>query len=309
VVSVSAEFAGLGGSVKYARFSGNAGKYWILGKGWIFSLTAEGGLIKGLQSGGEVRLTDRFYLGEPQIRGFDIRGVGPRVVRKSYLDTNGDGIVDGQNYYCYDSANPTVRTVATASTTCSSGTLLSPDTTSTDKNTWQDDALGGKFYYMSRAELEIPLGSGAKEMGIRPSIFLDAGAVWSVKHPTLQNQPQQASIPIVDTAGHQLYTQLDTADTAADGTCTNVVYSTTTNQTNPNPPACLTSAVNSAQTRSIAPFREFFYGDSWKPRIAVGIGFNWNSPMGPFRIDFAKTLLKQDGDNTKSFTFNVGTQF
>ncbi|MGN6358424.1 MAG: BamA/TamA family outer membrane protein, partial [Novosphingobium sp.] len=42
---------------------------------------------------------------------------------------------------------------------------------------------------------------------------------------------------------------------------------------------------------------------------AIGIGFNWNSPMGPFRIDFAKTLLKDPFDDTKSFTFNVGTQF
>ena len=32
----------------------------------------------------DVLLTDRFFLGEPQIRGFDIRGVGPRVVRRFY---------------------------------------------------------------------------------------------------------------------------------------------------------------------------------------------------------------------------------
>jgi outer membrane protein assembly factor BamA len=30
----------------------------------------------------KVRLTDRFFLGEPQLRGFDIRGVGPRVIRE-----------------------------------------------------------------------------------------------------------------------------------------------------------------------------------------------------------------------------------
>ena len=36
---------------------------------------------------------------------------------------------------------------------------------------------------------------------------------------------------------------------------------------------------------------------------------NWNSPFGPFRIDISKALLKYDGDNTKTFTFNVGTQF
>ena len=56
-------------------------------------------------------------------------------------------------------------------------------------------------------------------------------------------------------------------------------------------------------------FREIFLGDSWKPRLSIGVGVNWNSPFGPFRIDFAKALLKQKGDDTKSFTFNVGTQF
>jgi outer membrane protein insertion porin family len=58
-----------------------------------------------------------------------------------------------------------------------------------------------------------------------------------------------------------------------------------------------------------AGFREVFLGDSISPRIAVGIGVNWNSPFGPFRIDFARVLKKQEGDDAKSFTFNVGTQF
>jgi len=31
--------------------------------------------------------------------------------------------------------------------------------------------------------------------------------------------------------------------------------------------------------------------------------------MGPFRIDFAKALVKDEFDDLKSFTFNVGTQF
>jgi outer membrane protein insertion porin family len=56
-------------------------------------------------------------------------------------------------------------------------------------------------------------------------------------------------------------------------------------------------------------FEERFFGDSWKPRLSVGFGVNWNSPFGPFRIDIARALLKQEGDDTKLFTFNVGTQF
>ena len=56
-------------------------------------------------------------------------------------------------------------------------------------------------------------------------------------------------------------------------------------------------------------FRERFVGNSPKPRLSVGIGVNWVSPFGPLRIDLAKAILKQEGDDTKLFSFNVGTQF
>ena len=71
----------------------------------------------------------------------------------------------------------------------------------------------------------------------------------------------------------------------------------------------MTSVNSVAAPRSIGPYQEFFVGNSPKPRIAVGIGVNWNSPFGPFRIDVAKTLLHVNGDHLKTFTFNVGTQF
>ncbi|MFT4028190.1 MAG: outer membrane protein assembly factor BamA, partial [Novosphingobium sp.] len=245
--TVSADFAGLGGSVKYLRFRANAAKYWNLGKNWIFSVSAEGGAIKALSSArsdanpyaDDILLTDRFYLGEPQMRGFDIRGIGPRVIRKYYVDSDGDGLLD---------------------------------TVSTDRSSWTDDAIGGRFYYLGHLELEIPLGSGARELGIRPSIFVDAGAVWGIRAPkTVTNPPSYTT----------------TTTTAEDGTTT-----TTTTLDN-----------------TITPFEEYFGGNTAKPRVAVGIGFNWNSPMGPFRIDFAKALLKDEYDDIKSFTFNVGTQF
>ena len=43
--------------------------------------------------------------------------------------------------------------------------------------------------------------------------------------------------------------------------------------------------------------------------LAVGIGVDWNSPFGPFRIDLAHVLRKVEGDDVKSISFNVGTQF
>nr|WP_229736130.1 outer membrane protein assembly factor BamA [Novosphingobium endophyticum] len=247
--SINVDVAGLGGDVQYARLRANAAKYWPLGGGFIFSLSGEGGVIKGY-GGDDVRLTDRFFLGEPQMRGFGIRGVGPRILRKRLtIDSDGDDILD---------------------------------TPSPKRSEWNDDALGGKYYYLGRAELEIPLGSGARELGLRPSIFADVGAVWGVKQPeTTQCNPGCNEI-FTDADGRQT-----TEPTAPDGT--------------PNTPF--------DPARYQFQFVEEFVGNTWKPRVAVGIGVNWNSPFGPFRIDFSRVLLKEEGDDTKAFTFNVGTQF
>jgi len=63
------------------------------------------------------------------------------------------------------------------------------------------------------------------------------------------------------------------------------------------------------QTNGIPPFREVYLGDSPSPRVSVGFGVNWNSPFGPFRVDIARALVHEPGDDTKLFTFNVGTAF
>lgn len=280
--SVSAEFAGLGGSVKYVRFRANAAQYYPVTKGFIFSLRGEGGAIVPLNHLGsaaqgidDVRLTDRFYLGEPQIRGFDIRGVGPRVIRQFIVD-------DGKG-------NPKVITA---------------------RDQVVDDALGGRYYYLGHAELEIPLGSGARELGLRPSIFMDVGAVWGVRSPQLQKSPfpNGTFIQSRDASGNLIYTQV-TAASLVGTVCTPTKTVVTTSAVNPSPPSCLTNANNIPIGSTVAPFQEVFLGNSPRPRVAIGIGVNWNSPFGPFRIDFAKTLTKVEGDDTKAFTFNVGTQF
>ncbi|MFN6933751.1 MAG: outer membrane protein assembly factor BamA [Tsuneonella sp.] len=270
-LSITGEFAGLGGSVKYARLRGRAAKYFPLGSGFIFSLQAEGGAIKAL-GGDSVQLTDRFFLGEPQMRGFDIRGVGPRVLRRPLID------------------NPET-----------------PDTTDfievTERDRVSDDALGGNYYYLGRAEIEIPLGSGVQELGLRPSVFVDVGALWGSSFRDPEDLvrdctfPTGCNFPQRDANGNPLFTQ---TVTNPDGT------TTTTLVTNPLSP---TGAANTPLQNNVAPFNEVFLGDTPKPRVSIGIGVNWNSPFGPFRIDFAHALLKQPGDDTKRFTFNVGTQF
>ncbi|MGF7201033.1 outer membrane protein insertion porin family [Sphingobium olei] len=264
-VVLSQDFAGLGGSVKYVRTRVNAGKYWALGSGFIFSVTGEGGYIHSLEGQRtdpdgfpteRIRLVDRFFLGEPQIRGFNIRGVGPRVKR----------------YFLQ-------------ATTDSNGATTGYERVNGNQNV-SDDALGGRIYYMSRAELEIPLGSGAREMGLRPSIYVDAGAVAGIKDPVLVN-------------GTGSFAGYCDPTTAAPTGSTRVRATGSARA-----PVCGTNF-----TFAGGNFEEEYLGDTLKPRVSVGFGVNWNSPFGPFRIDIARALLKEPGDDTKLITFNVGTQF
>jgi outer membrane protein insertion porin family len=287
-VSLGADFAGLGGDVKYIRGRAEASKFWGVGSGFIFSLQAEGGYIHSLEESrgpgiDKVRIVDRFYLGEPQFRGFDIRGVGPRVQRVPFT-TDDDG-----------------------------NTVLV-----TDRDQIVDDSLGGRAYYLGKAELEIPLGAGARELGLRPSIFVQAGALFGLTRPLPTTAFAQARNPdgtpkfnvdgspsllpfttyVRDDQGRQLFITPDAGIT----TC-----SVGTSATNGGP--CVGTSINTAYTSDQTPFFERYAGDSASPRLSIGIGVNWNSPFGPLRIDLAKALLTQPGDDTKLLTFNVGTQF
>jgi outer membrane protein insertion porin family len=242
-LSISEDFAGLGGNVRYIRSSANGTKYHSLG-GWILSLHGEGGWMAPLQKSpgpgrDAVRLTDRFF--DPGLRGFDIRGIGPRVVRIPY---NSDGTLQALD--------------------------IKNDVT---------DAIGGRAYYLGRVELEFPVSSGLKSMGLRPSAYVDVGSLWNITRPQLLDVVSVCT-PLSTTTG------------------------LTSKLRGPNDPACDTALY------SVTPgFKELFLGNSPKPRVSVGIGVNWVSPFGPLRLDLAKALMKQKGDDTKLFTFNVGTQF
>ncbi len=215
---LSQDLAGVGGGEHYVSTNANAAKYWGLGRsGFIFSTSIEGGYIFGW-NGDKIRLTDRFFLGEPRLRGFGIRGVGPRSIQRALDPVTG------------------LPTVALKD--------------------GLDTALGGNAYYLGHIELEIPLGSSGKELGLRPSIFADIGSLWDTG-------PQRPKFT-------------DTPSTS--GGVTTIL-------------------------------RDENFGDTPTPRISVGVGVNWNSPFGPFRIDVAKALKKVEGDSTKIFQFNVGTQF
>ena len=129
---LSQDFAGLGGDVFYLRNSIDIDRFFPLPWGFRARLGAEGGYIKGL--GESVRINDRFFLGGPKFRGFDIAGVGPASV---FVDESG---------------NPVSR----------------------------PDFIGGQTFYLGSADLFLPLGSAAKELGVQLSLFADAGALFGL---------------------------------------------------------------------------------------------------------------------------------
>jgi len=248
----SEDFAGLGGDVKYVRSRLDATKYKNIGGGWILSAHGEGGYIAPLQKSpgpgrDAIRLTDRFF--DPGLRGFDIRGIGPRIVRVPY---NADG-------------------------------TLAP----LDINKDVTDAIGGRAYYMGRLELEFPVSSGLKSMGLRPSAFIDVGSLWKVAQPQLIDSKFICSPSVTNTTDLTTFTS-PVSDCSVD----------------------YNGVAHTAANFASAPgFKEEFLGNSPRPRLSIGIGVNWVSPFGPLRLDLAKAILKQRGDDTKLFTFNVGTQF
>ena len=248
---LSQDFAGLGGDVKYIRTRLDATKYWGLPAGFILSAHGEGGYIHALEDAEEfqdpIRLTDRFF--GPTMRGFDIRGIGPRIVRVPYTsETEFDRNADF---------------------------LLS-------------DALGGRAYYMGRVEVEFPISSAMRNLGLRPSAFVDVGSVFGLTKPELFDFPGTCTQP----------------DDSDEGTLP---------QTKPlpsgNTQTCAQAFGAGSTYNEGSGFTELFLGNSKKPRLSVGVGVNWVSPFGPLRIDIAKALLKEEGDETKLFSFNVGTQF
>jgi len=87
---VSQDLAGLGGDVHYLRHVLNYAYYKRLWGEWIGGLSIEEGHILGL--GENVSLSDRFFIGGNNFRGFAAGGVGPR-------DTSSLDFLGGTVYY------------------------------------------------------------------------------------------------------------------------------------------------------------------------------------------------------------------
>ncbi len=209
------DFAGLGGGARYTRPSVEASAHLPIGESINLSFGAEGGLIRSLggkNGGGAVPIFERFFLGGGDLRGFDLRGVGPRVVRMA-----------------------------------PDGTLLSGVGASTP--------VGGRGYYRARAEIGFTLGGKLGRMGLKPALFADVGSVFGAKARGL------------------------VSNSAASATLTT------------------------------PSFTEVLTGNASRPRVSVGAGLGWVTPLGELRFDLAKVVKKQAGDVTQPLAISFGTRF
>ena len=79
-MSISQDFAGVGGDVTYLRTEASAATYRGIFKGVRASVRVSGGYIDDLGDEEGVRINNRFFRGGSSFRGFDVAGLGPREI-------------------------------------------------------------------------------------------------------------------------------------------------------------------------------------------------------------------------------------
>ena len=91
IARLTQEVAGLGGNTKYLKHEFKAGYYYPVAAKWTLSFLGSAGYIKGI-GGEDVRISDRFFIGGDDMRGFANAGIGPR-------DKNTNDALGGNTYY------------------------------------------------------------------------------------------------------------------------------------------------------------------------------------------------------------------
>ncbi len=102
-VSFNQDFAGFGGDVRYVRSELQGGIYRsVFRNDIVLSLTGESGYLFSW-GGDTARINDRFFRGGNTFRGFEVAGIGPRVVQRREPGEDGDAFVSGDalggNFY------------------------------------------------------------------------------------------------------------------------------------------------------------------------------------------------------------------
>ncbi len=104
-LSFSQDFAGLGGDVQYLRTEATGATYRGIFKGVRASVRLAGGYIEPLGDDTSIRINNRFFRGGSNFRGFDVAGLGPRVIdtladsQGNVIDVKALNALGGKAYY------------------------------------------------------------------------------------------------------------------------------------------------------------------------------------------------------------------
>ncbi len=104
-VSLSQDIAGLGGDVQYLRTELTGAAYRGIFKGVRASVRLSGGMIEPFGDDTGIRINNRFFRGGSSFRGFDVAGLGPRVIdvladdQGNIIDIKGLNALGGKVYY------------------------------------------------------------------------------------------------------------------------------------------------------------------------------------------------------------------
>ncbi len=153
--SISQDFAGFGGDTKFLRTQVNGETY----RGLLPNVIATLGLSAGVvQPWGneDLRISDRFFRGGSNFRGFDVAGIGPRVVTVE------------------ESAGADGCLAAEISAACEA--LANPEADNVRRVVQRGNAFGGEVFGIGTLEVAFPLGL-PEEYGIRGSLFYEFGTL------------------------------------------------------------------------------------------------------------------------------------
>ncbi len=158
------DLAGLGGDALYSRSVARV-KGWqglFDGSDFVASLELEAGAL--FSFGDDTRVNERFFLGGDSFRGFKSGGIGPRDVSQvDIYENNGKGAFR--------------------------------------RNRSREDALGGNYYAVARAELTFPLGL-PDELGFYGGVFADAGTLFgldkTVYSETAPGATNKGAVVVID---------------------------------------------------------------------------------------------------------------
>ncbi|WP_084396093.1 outer membrane protein assembly factor BamA [Henriciella aquimarina] len=104
-MSLSQDFAGVGGDVKFIRTEVSGATYKGIFKGVRASARVSAGYIEPIGNNDGIRINNRFFRGGSTFRGFDVAGLGPRLIRRE-VDDEGNTVrlrklnaLGGKAYY------------------------------------------------------------------------------------------------------------------------------------------------------------------------------------------------------------------